>query len=159
MSVDLAPDLGREDVEHEFNASSGGKKQVGSILQRLVPKSLAQTLLQRAEVGSEVTLAELPRKSRLKLASDIKGMTFPIHGTRGYAKAEVTQGGVTLSEVNTRTLESRRLPTLYFAGEILNIDGPIGGYNFQAAFATGQAAAVAMKPSDADLVRTFIFYS
>ncbi|MEM8736390.1 MAG: NAD(P)/FAD-dependent oxidoreductase, partial [Planctomycetota bacterium] len=100
---------------------------------------------------TEVTLAELPRKSRLQLTADIKGLTFPIQGTRGYAKAEVTQGGVVLSEVNTRTLESRLVPTLYFAGEILNIDGPIGGYNFQAAFATGQAAAVAMKSSDAEL--------
>ncbi|MFN3192634.1 MAG: NAD(P)/FAD-dependent oxidoreductase [Aureliella sp.] len=150
MSLDLAPDLKHEQIEMELSSSAGGRKNVGSVVQQFAPKNLARALLNRANVNSEVTLAELPKKSRQKLAADIKGILLPIEGTRGYAKAEVTQGGVNLSEVNTRTLESRIVPSLYFAGEILNIDGPIGGYNFQAAFATGQAAAVAMKPRGVD---------
>ena len=61
-------------------------------------------------------------------------------GTRGFAKAEVTAGGVSLAEVDSRTMQSKLVPGLYFAGEILDLDGPIGGYNFQAAFSTGVLA-------------------
>ena len=61
-------------------------------------------------------------------------------GTLGFNKAEVTAGGVALGEVDSHTMESRLAPGLYFAGEVLDIDGPIGGYNFQAAFSTGWLA-------------------
>ena len=61
-------------------------------------------------------------------------------GTEGYEKAEVTAGGVTLDEVDSRTLQSRRAPGLFLAGEVLDLDGPIGGYNFQAAWSTGWLA-------------------
>ncbi len=69
---------------------------------------------------------------------------MPLAGTRGYPKAEVTAGGVCRKEVNPHTLESRIVPGLFFAGEVLDIDGPIGGFNFQAAFATGHTAAINM---------------
>ena len=62
----------------------------------------------------------------------------------GYAKAEVTRGGVATNEVNPRSMESRLVRGLYFAGEILDIDGPIGGYNFQAAFSTGHTAGISV---------------
>jgi hypothetical protein len=58
----------------------------------------------------------------------------------GFRKAEVTAGGVSLDEVDSRTMQSKRVTGLYFAGEILDLDGPIGGYNFQAAFSTGSLA-------------------
>ena len=68
------------------------------------------------------------------------GRSSPVAGTRGFKKAEVTAGGVDLREVNSSTMESKLVPGLYFAGEILDLDGPIGGYNFQAAFSTGWLA-------------------
>ena len=70
----------------------------------------------------------------------VKAAEIAITGTRGFAKAEVTAGGVALGEVDSRTMESKLVPGLYFAGEILDLDGPIGGYNFQAAFSTGVLA-------------------
>ncbi|OUW77973.1 MAG: hypothetical protein CBD74_11535 [Saprospirales bacterium TMED214] len=70
-------------------------------------------------------------------------MPLPVRGTRGFEKAEVTAGGVRLDEVNPRTLESRLHKGLFIAGELLDVDGPIGGYNFQAAFSTGRAAGLA----------------
>ena len=69
-----------------------------------------------------------------------QGTAIPITGTRGFAKAEVTAGGVRLDEIDSRTMQSKLVPGLYFAGEILDLDGPIGGYNFQAAFSTGVLA-------------------
>ena len=72
----------------------------------------------------------------------LKRLQVPIHGTRGYAKAEVTSGGVTLGEVNFQDMQSRKVPGLYLAGEILDLDGPIGGFNFQAAWSTGHTAGL-----------------
>ncbi len=68
---------------------------------------------------------------------------MPVTGTLGFAKAEVTAGGVPLDEVDSRTLQSKRVPGLYLAGELLDLDGPIGGYNFQAAWSTGWLAGQA----------------
>ena len=70
-------------------------------------------------------------------------MPLPVRGTRGFEKAEVTAGGVRLDQINPRTLESRIHKGLFIAGELLDVDGPIGGYNFQAAFSTGRAAGLA----------------
>jgi predicted flavoprotein YhiN len=86
--------------------------------------------------------AELTRQGRAAVAKVIKGKEITIHGTRGFTKAEVTAGGVSLAEVDSRTMESKLVPGLYFAGEILDLDGPIGGYNFQAAFSTGVLAGL-----------------
>jgi predicted flavoprotein YhiN len=79
----------------------------------------------------------------------VKGSVIPVAGTRGFAKAEVTAGGVSLDEVDSRTMESKLVPGLYFAGEILDLDGPIGGYNFQAAFSTGVLAGRSVPPRTA----------
>ena len=70
----------------------------------------------------------------------LKSSVVPISGTLGFKKAEVTGGGVSLAEVDSRTMQSKLVAGLYFAGEVLDIDGPIGGFNFQAAFSTGRLA-------------------
>ena len=75
--------------------------------------------------------------------SALKALALPIQGTLGFEKAEVTSGGVALDEVDSRTLESRLVPGLHFAGEVLDLDGLIGGYNFQAAWSTGWLAGEA----------------
>jgi hypothetical protein len=75
------------------------------------------------------------------LVAAIKGTRLPISGVLGFEKAEVTAGGVDLTDVDSRTLGSKIVTGLSFAGEILDLDGKIGGYNFQAAFSTGWLAA------------------
>ncbi len=67
----------------------------------------------------------------------VKRRAIPLSGTRGFNKAEVTAGGVALDEVDSRTMQSKLVPDLFLAGEVLDLDGPIGGYNFQAAWSTG----------------------
>ena len=88
----------------------------------------------------ETRAAEFSKAGRGLLVRAIKSAEVPITGTRGFAKAEVTAGGVALDEVDSRTMESKLVRGLYFAGETLDLDGPIGGYNFQAAFSTGVLA-------------------
>jgi predicted flavoprotein YhiN len=85
-------------------------------------------------------LAELSRGERTALVAALKSTAIPITGSLGFKKAEVTAGGVALEEVDSRTMESKLAPGLFIAGEILDVDGPIGGYNFQAAFSTGWLA-------------------
>lgn len=142
LLLDLVPDIHEAELTQLLDASQGGKKSVQSVLHPLIPRNMAQCLLGRALVEEGVTLAELPRKSRMSLIEDLKRLCVPLSGTRGYGKAEVTMGGVKTQEVNPQTMESRLAPGLFLAGEILDVDGPIGGYNFQAAFSTGNLAAL-----------------
>lgn len=121
-------------------AAMEGKKQIVGLLAKHIPRRLAEELLALCELNPELKGAEWPKRDRSRLVAAIKRSVIPISGTRGFEKAEVTAGGVSLGEVDSRTMRSKLVPGLYFAGEILDLDGPIGGYNFQAAFSTGVLA-------------------
>ena len=84
--------------------------------------------------------AALAKPDRQKLVAAVKRLRLPLQGTLGFEKAEVTAGGVSLDEVDSRTMQSKLQPGLYFAGEVLDLDGWIGGYNFQSAWSTGWLA-------------------
>jgi predicted Rossmann fold flavoprotein len=121
-------------------AAHDGKRPVAGLLGDQLPRRLIEAVLARAGLKSDLRSAELSKGARSAFVSAVKQMPIPITGSRGFAKAEVTAGGVTLSEVDSRTMESKLIPGLYFAGEVLDLDGPIGGFNFQAAFSTGVLA-------------------
>ena len=147
LVVDLLPDCSTETLQAELtDRSGGGRKSVVTVLNRLMPSRLAEALV--SHCGADSTIAELPRQTQHALVASIKTCEFPISGTRGFAKAEVTAGGVSLREVDPRTMESRTAPGLFIAGEVLDVDGWIGGYNFQAAFSTGRAAGIAAAGND-----------
>ncbi|MCA9234134.1 MAG: NAD(P)/FAD-dependent oxidoreductase [Planctomycetales bacterium] len=122
------------------DATSGGSRAVVTWLAERLPRRLAEALLDGAEIPHERRLAELPRRERAALVDAVKATAIPVSGSQGFKKAEVTAGGVELGEVDSRTMQSKLVPGLYLAGEILDVDGPIGGYNFQAAFSTGRLA-------------------
>jgi predicted Rossmann fold flavoprotein len=128
------------DQELRQAAATDGKRRVSTILAERLPRRLAESLISLAGLSPELRGAELSSANRSALVRLSKAATMHITGTRGFAKAEVTAGGVLLAEVDSRTMESKLVPGLYFAGEILDLDGPIGGYNFQAAFSTGVLA-------------------
>ncbi len=114
---------------------------MASILANWLPNRLATSLAEQSAV--DCTIAQLPKRACHSLTDNLKRLPMKVTGTVGFQKAEVTPGGVALNEVDPRTMESRRAPGLYIAGEVLDVDGPIGGYNFQAAFSTGRAAGIA----------------
>jgi predicted flavoprotein YhiN len=87
---------------------------------------------------------QLDRNSRQRLVSGCVHYPLDVTGVLGYSKAEVTAGGIDWSEINPKTLESKLAPGLFFAGEILDVDGRIGGFNFQWAWASGHAVAQAI---------------
>lgn len=123
-----------------------GAGTVAAPLRRALPDRLAEMLLAEAGVDPARPLPQLRREERRRLVDLLTRYPLPWTGDGGYPKAEVTGGGVALSEVDPRTLESRRHPGLFLCGEILDAFGPIGGHNFAWAWATGRAAGLAFRP-------------
>jgi len=113
---------------------------VATILAEFVPKRLAVLLCGRADCAAELPAGQLRKDARKRLIRMIKQMPLSILRTRPIAEATVTRGGVNISEVEPRTMESRICPGLFFAGEVLDLDGPSGGYNLQACWSTGALA-------------------
>ncbi|MFZ1731007.1 MAG: aminoacetone oxidase family FAD-binding enzyme [Bacteroidota bacterium] len=112
------------------------------VLRRELPERLADALCAHATVDPSRTLSQLRRDERKRLLDVLLRCDLPWSGSEGYRVAEVTGGGVDLAEVHPKTLESRRHPGLHFCGEVLDVFGPIGGYNFLWAWATGRAAGL-----------------
>jgi predicted Rossmann fold flavoprotein len=142
LEVDLLPGQNEQAVGDWLRDASlaSGKKQLGAVLGERVPRRLAETLLALAGMAPDRKAAALSKEERNRLVRHTKHMAIPLTGTLGFKKAEVTAGGVALAEVDSRTMESKFVPGLFLAGEVLDLDGPIGGYNFQAAWSTGWLA-------------------
>ncbi|MGH7655012.1 MAG: aminoacetone oxidase family FAD-binding enzyme, partial [Gemmatimonadaceae bacterium] len=119
----------------------GARTAIGA-LRAEMPDRLASALLASASVPAERVLSELTRDERLRLVEMLVRGVLPWTGDEGYKKAEVMGGGVSLAEIDPRTMESRRCAELYLCGEVLDAFGPIGGYNFLWAWATGRAAGL-----------------
>ena len=119
---------------------ASGKKQLAGVLSEKLPRRLADQLLALCGQPLDRKAAALAKPDRLKLVAAVKHMRLPLRGTLGFEKAEVTAGGVNLDEVDSRTMQSKLASGLYFAGEVLDLDGWIGGYNFQSAWSTGWLA-------------------
>jgi predicted Rossmann fold flavoprotein len=116
--------------------------EIGPLLRRRLPGRLAETLLDEAGVAHDTRLSQLRRDQRARLVTTLARYPLPWNGDEGYKKAEVTGGGVALTEIDPTTLESRIAPGLFLCGEILDAFGPIGGYNFAWAWSTGRAAGI-----------------
>ncbi len=142
LGIDLLPDVKSPELDQWLvgEASLGGKRLVATILGERVPRSIADVVLSVAGIPADRRASELSRAERTTVVKLLKRLPAPLSGTLGFEKAEVTAGGVALEEVDPRTCESRKNAGLYFAGEILDLDGWIGGYNFQGAFSTGWLA-------------------
>jgi predicted Rossmann fold flavoprotein len=122
----------------------GGSQRAGAIARDALPRRLADHLLQRASVSPERKLSELTREERARWVACFESFSLSVRGSEGYAKAEVTGGGLPLEEVHLATLESRTQRGLYFVGEIFDVTGRLGGYNFLWAWVTGRKAGLAL---------------
>ncbi len=143
LLVDLLPEINHVVLQQELCGRQGqpGRRKLSAVLYPWLPRRLVDALI--ALTGDDLPLAELSKHRSARMIELLKRLPLPISGTKGFAKAEVTAGGVALGEVDPRTMASRKADGLYIAGEVLDVDGWIGGYNFQAAFSTGRAAGIA----------------
>jgi predicted Rossmann fold flavoprotein len=131
-----------EAAEWDRRLTAPGGGTVGAPIRKSLPARLADVLMAEARVDPATSLARLRREDRARLVAALTRYSLPWTGDEGYKKAEVTGGGIALAEIDPRTLESRIRPGLHLCGEILDAFGPIGGYNFYWAWATGRAAGL-----------------
>src|SRR5215213_10215927 len=131
---------GLDEAAWEAALTPEGTRTVGGVLRRELPDRLADALAHQADVSPSRALAQLTRDQRRRLIEMLVRGSLPWTGDEGYKKAEVTGGGIDLAEIDPRTMESKLHPGLFLCGELLDAFGPIGGYNFLWAWATGRAA-------------------
>jgi predicted flavoprotein YhiN len=132
-------DRDAETWARELTAAQG---LIVNLVARHLPERLAEVLCLEAGLPPDRRGPELRRQERTALVEALTAYALPWSGDEGYKKAEVTGGGVALTDINPRTLESLRQPGLFLCGEMLDAFGPIGGYNFAWAGATGRAAGL-----------------
>jgi predicted Rossmann fold flavoprotein len=145
LEIDLCP--GRDLADVLRAAKAGSRRQLGTELADHLPHRLAEAWLQALGLEGRRALADTRDRDLTALAGRLQAWQLLPNGTEGYRKAEVTAGGVDTRELSSQSLESRRLPGLHFIGEVVDVTGWLGGYNFQWAWASAAACARAMAAS------------
>ena len=142
LAIDLKPALDKDklDTRLQRDFTQYSRKQMPNGMKDLLPQRLIAPVLDQAFIDEEKFVNQLSRAERRRLVDVLKAFTVPVTGTRPIAEAIVTAGGVSLKEIDPKTMESKLIKGLFFAGEVMDIDGYTGGYNLQAAFSTGYAA-------------------
>ena len=142
LALDLKPALSPEilaaRVQRDFEKYRN--KALKNAMRDLLPGKLIEPVLDAAYLPPEKPVHDLRREERLRLSETIKHLVLTVTKTRPLAEAIVTAGGVSTKEIHPKTMESKLVPGLYFAGEVVDVDGFTGGYNLQAAFSMGAAA-------------------
>ena len=141
MSINWLPGQSAETVDELLQSRRTG---AFGVLRQWLPDRLARQIC--IESGAPL-VGDLTRNNRKKLTQNIVATPLPVTGDRGFSIAEATAGGVPLEEVKLETMESRKCPGLYLAGEVLDVDGRIGGFNFQWAWSSGYVAGSAVAKS------------
>lgn len=140
--LDLKPALSKEQLDKRLirDFEEQKKKQFKNALGGLFPAKLIPVMVRLSGIPGERPVNGITRKEREDFISLIKNLPITVKGTRSYAEAIITQGGVDVRDVNPSTMESRRISGLYFAGEVLDLDAQTGGFNLQIAWSTGHLA-------------------
>jgi predicted Rossmann fold flavoprotein len=146
ITVSFFPGESFESLERRWIAVAVSRPRLSvlSALSADVPQSAAACLIERTSIDPARPLAHLTRPERRALIRSLTELALPVVGSRGYNFAEATAGGVRLDEINAGTMESRICPGLYLIGEMLDVDGRLGGFNFQWAWSTGYVAGQAV---------------
>lgn len=142
LTMDLTPDLSRQDLEHLFIrwAIQHGARKVSTCLSQLIPRRLAVVVLQHVGCPDHLQMSQLQRDARNRIIQSIKAMPLTVRDTGPLEQAMVTIGGIDTTAIDPVTMQSNVCPGLFFAGEILDVDGPTGGYNLQICWSTGATA-------------------
>ncbi|MFP4042272.1 MAG: NAD(P)/FAD-dependent oxidoreductase [Bacteroidota bacterium] len=142
ITIDLKPALDDKKLDNrllrEFNEN--GKKKISNVLKHLLPSSMIPVFLELTGINPDKECHQVSAKERKRLRFYLKNLPFQIRGYRPFKEAIITAGGIPTTEISSKTMESKLIKGLYFAGEIIDLDGETGGYNLQIAFSTGWLA-------------------
>lgn len=143
ICIDLFPDETIEGIEERLKGlmAKSPRRMIANLLKEIMPERMGLDVLASIGIASDVHIANLNKQARLNLAHRLKNHRFPLRGTGGFREAMSTGGGVSLKEVDSRTMQSKLIGGLYITGELLDLVGATGGYNLQSAFSTGWVAA------------------
>ena len=143
ITVDLMPDIQEDKIASWLNTlcEDNPKKELTNLLSEKLPRSITSEISKLADIKPSIKAASLSKKARLELTKKIKKLPLTVTALKPVENATVTRGGVCIEQINPKTMESEKCPGLFFAGEVMNIDGPCGGYNLQIAFSTSVLAA------------------
>lgn len=144
VHLDLFPETTEKELDSMLAGifEKSGKKALKNSLAGLIPNNLAPVILDLLAMSHERKTAEVSKIDRFKIAKQLKDLTLTVKGLRSFKEAQITSGGIDLGEINLATLESKKIPGLYFAGEILDVYGDSGGFNLQWAWSSGHLAGL-----------------
>nr|MDE6729460.1 NAD(P)/FAD-dependent oxidoreductase [Oscillospiraceae bacterium] len=139
LQIDLKPALTLEQLDKRLQReiAANPNQQLSSLLRKLVPANMVMPLIDRLQIPPYLKNHSLTKQHRIRICEKLKNFEFTIRQTRPIAEGIITRGGISCKEVNPKTMESKLIQNLYFAGEILDADAYTGGFNLQIAFATG----------------------
>jgi len=142
LSIDFKPDVNHHELETLFHEEfkNNPAKKISNALKEFVPARLVKRILEAAHMDLDKKSAQVSKEERKALLEKLKGFRMIVESVRPIQEAMVTCGGVSVKEIDPKTMESKIVKGLYFAGEVIDVDGRTGGYNLQAAFSTGWAA-------------------
>ena len=142
LSIDLKPALSEEKLDdrilRDFNEEKN--KDFKNSLDKLLPKKMIDVIIELSEISPNKKVNEITKKERLELVHLLKNLEISISGFRPIEEAIITSGGINIKEINPKTMESKIVKGLYFAGEIIDVDAYTGGFNLQIAYSTGYTA-------------------
>ncbi|MGI6663969.1 MAG: NAD(P)/FAD-dependent oxidoreductase [Christensenellaceae bacterium] len=146
IEIDLKPALDEKTLDariiRDFNEAKN--KQLKNALFSLFPKNLAPEIIAKANIDGEKYVNSITKEERKRLAETTKHFSLTVTGTRKIDEAIITRGGVSVKDINASTMESKKVAGLFFAGEMMDVDGYTGGYNLQIAFSTGYLAGISL---------------
>ena len=150
LAIDLKPGLTEEQLDARLlrDLDANRQKLLAGALHALLPERLLLAVLELSGVNAQKRVSELTRIERMAVRNTLKALPLTIRCTRPIEEAVVTRGGVSVREVRSRDLASKRVHGLYFAGEVLDVDAVTGGYNLQIAWSTGALAGRSSVCSD-----------
>jgi len=144
LSIDLKPALKHEQLDARLrrDLAKFANRQFRNALNELLPKSLIPVIVRLSGIPADKPAHQVTREERVRLARLLQALELTVRGPRPLAEAIVTAGGVSVKEIDPRTMESKLVRGLYLAGEVVDVDGYTGGFNLQAAFSMGYAAGI-----------------
>jgi predicted Rossmann fold flavoprotein len=142
LRIDLMPKVHETELDRQLQQqlAANAKKAVANVLAELVPRRLASMLCVLADCDGDTLAGQMTKVKRKAILTSLKSLPLHARGTRPIAEATVTCGGIDTQEIDSKTMASKVRPGLFFAGEVIDVDGPCGGYNLQMCFSTGALA-------------------